>query len=127
MKQIIQFDEELREKINCFEKASEKICRELKQQYQQEFENVGQRIVIELIRIKNGKSAINEDIFEDHYESFVEIGVEQGSEYYPNGYIPIWKVKTEWFQKVGYLTNHDVVEMEYMVHSIVREMLEDRN
>lgn len=127
MQQIIQFDNELRDKIKSFEMGSERISQELMRKYKADFEAFGQRIVIELIRIQNGQSAHNIDMFEDDYESFIEVGIENGTEYYPNGYIPIWKVKTEWFQKVGYLTDHDEAEIEFIVLSLVQEMLEEGN
>ncbi|XJZ25844.1 hypothetical protein ACF5W4_10545 [Bacillota bacterium Lsc_1132] len=126
LKQIIQLDNELREKIKSFEKESEKICWVLKQKYESEFEKLGQHLVIELIRVQSGKSALKIDVLEDNYESFIEIGIEQGKEYYPNGYIPIWKVKNDWFQKMGYLTDHNVDEIQSNIGRIVEEMLEDR-
>lgn len=125
LKQIIQLDNELREKVMSVEMASEKTCRKLQADYQDEFKSLGKQIVIELIRIQNGNSAVDIDVFEDNYESFVEIGIEHENEYYPNGYIPIWKVKTEWFQKVGYLTDRIEKDIELIIRSIVTEMLED--
>ncbi|MGG5253937.1 hypothetical protein ACQYAD_10605 [Neobacillus sp. SM06] len=126
MKQIIQFDNPLRDKIHFFEIKLEKICADLRQAYQAKFEKSGKRLVIELIRNQNRKNAHQIDVFADKYESFIEIGIEIGTEYYPNGYIPIWKVKTEWFQKIGYLSNHSEVEIQHMIHSMVVEMLEDQ-
>ncbi len=127
LKQIIQFDNLLQEKITTFETRLEKICVELCQTYQAKFEKSGKCLVIELIRIQNGKNADQIDVFEDNYESFIEIGIEMETEYYPNGYIPIWKVKTEWFQKMGYLTHHNEEEIRHILHSMVAEMLEDKN
>ncbi len=126
LKQIIQFDNPLREKILFFEIKLEKICDELRQAFQANFEKSGKRLVIELIRNQNGKNVHQLDVFEDKYESFIEIGIEIGTEYYPNGYIPIWKVKSEWFQKMGYLTNHSEEEIQHIIHSMVVEMLEDQ-
>ncbi|MDP4108026.1 MAG: hypothetical protein Q8935_24185, partial [Bacillota bacterium] len=59
-------------------------------------------------------------------ESFIEVGIEHDEEYYPNAYIPIWKCKGEWFQKIGYLTRRNNEQLNSMISSLVKEMLADK-
>lgn len=125
VKQIIQLDDELKAHIHVLVAEGEKVCKKLTVEYQADFETLNQRLVIEVIRIQNGKSARTLDVFENNYECFIEVGIEEGDEYYPNGYIPIWKVRTEWFQKVGYLMDHNFDEIEAIITSIVEEMLDE--
>lgn len=125
MKQIIHLDKQLEEKLILFEEKCEVICRKLEQNVQAEFEHHNHRIVIELVRLNKGKIVSDIDVFEDDYESFIELGLEQNEEYYPNGYIPLWKCKTEWFQKIGYMTNRSLDEIEKIILLIVNEILED--
>lgn len=126
MKQIIKVDEELKNKIIDLEKKCELICRNLVQKYQPEFSQLNQQLVIELMRMINGKTVTNQNLLDINYESLIEIGVEQDDEYYPNTTIPIWKCKADWFQKIGYLTRRDSIQLEEMISSIVREMLDDK-
>lgn len=124
MKQITQLDDQLKEKILHLENECQTICQKLEQAYQDHFRQYNYQIVIELVRLKKRNSAINMDIFADDYESFIEIGIEQyDGEYFPNSYIPIWKCKTEWFQKIGYLTKQN--DLEKKLTLIINEMLED--
>ncbi|MDP4083583.1 MAG: hypothetical protein Q8934_03100 [Bacillota bacterium] len=125
MKQVIQLDQQLKERILNMETEFETICKKLEKANQKYFERYEYQIVIELIRVKSGKGAKSLDIFEDDYESFIEIGIEHEGEYYPNTYIPIWKCKTEWFQKIGYLTKQNNVDLENKLQLIIKEMLED--
>jgi len=125
LKQIVQIDNVLKEQIITLENNCEAICNELERKYQQEFRRFCHKIVIELIRIKNGQPTTNQDLLEADYESFIEIGVEYDGEYYPNSYIPIWKCKMEWFQKIGYLTRRTIPQLEKMISAIAGEMLED--
>jgi hypothetical protein len=125
LNQIIHLDKQLEEDIIQFERDCEIICRKLEQKFQAKFEQLDPQIVIELIRIKNGKSAGSLDVFEDDYESFIELGLEHEGEYFPNSYIPLWKCKTEWFLKIGYLTNRNLNEIEKIIALIANEMLED--
>jgi hypothetical protein len=122
LKQIIHLDNQLENEIIHFEKECELICQKLEQIIQAENDK---RIIIELIRIKNGKSAVATDVFEADYESFIELGFEHNGEYFPNGYIPIWKCKTEWFQKIGYLTNRSLDELEKIIGLIANEVLDE--
>jgi hypothetical protein len=125
LKQIIQLDSKLEKEIILLEKECELICQKLEQVIQAENEKNDKRIIIELIRIKNGKSTFATDVFEADYESFIELGFEHDGEYFPNGYIPIWKCKTEWFQKIGYLTNRSLDELEKIIGLIANEVLDD--
>lgn len=126
MKQIIQVDDNLKKKIIDLEIAVEALCQKLEQKFQPEFKNNGRYLVIELLRTKNGEVTTNEEILENYYESSVEIGIEHGEEYFPNTSIPVWKCKTEWFQKIGYLTNKNTMELQKMISSLVMEMLDDK-
>lgn len=125
MKQIIQVDDELKEKIIELEFEIEELCRKLEQQYQPEFTKKNQKLVIELLRRINGKAATNTDSLENSYESFIEIGFEKGEDYFPNTSIPVWKCKSEWFQKIGYLTNKNNMQLEKMILSFIKEMLDE--
>jgi hypothetical protein len=126
LKQIIQIDDEQKQRIIEIEKECEKICLELIEKFQSEFKKVDKQLVIELIRKKKGKLATPLDVLETDYESFIEVGIEHGEEYYPNAYIPIWKCKGEWFQKIGYLTKRTKEQLTSMISSIVKEMLADK-
>lgn len=126
LKQIIQINDEQKQKIIEIEKECEIICQELEEKYQFEFKYNDKQLVIELIRMKKGKLATALDILEVDYESFIEIGIEQEEEYYPNAYIPIWKCKGEWFQKIGYLTRRTKEQLVIMISSLVKEMLADK-
>lgn len=126
LKQIIQVDDELKNKIIELEKECEILCHELQRRNQPFFAQKNQQLVIELMRTKNGKMGTNLDILEINYESAIEIGVENSEEYFPNTSIPIWKCKSEWFQKIGYLTRRNIAQLEKMITSIVKEMLDDK-
>jgi signal recognition particle subunit SEC65 len=126
LKQIIQIDDEQKQNIMAIEKECEIICRELEEKYQPEFNKMDKQLVIELIRKKKGKPAKATDILETNYESFIEVGIEYDEEYYPNAYIPIWKCKGEWFQKIGYLTRRNNEQLNSMISSLVKEMLADK-
>ncbi|WP_053366841.1 hypothetical protein [Bacillus sp. FJAT-27245] len=127
MKQIIHFDEQLKKDILKLEDACVKLCDSLQERYQREFESQGQKLVLELIRSKKGKKQPEGECFEDDYESFIEIGIEQEDDYFPNGYIPLWKCKEEWFQKTGFLTEKDEAGIGAIVEEMVKEMLEELN
>jgi hypothetical protein len=126
LKQIIQVDDEQKRKIIELEQECEAIGKTLVPKYQPEFKRLDQQLVIELIRKKKGKYVTVLNILDIDYESFIEIGIEQGEEYYPNAYIPIWKCKSEWFQKIGYLTRRTPEQLENMISSLVVEMLADK-
>jgi hypothetical protein len=126
LKQIIQIDDEQKQRIIEIEKECEKICLELEEKFQSEFQKIDKQLVIELIRKKKGKLATALDILETDYESFIEVGIEHSEEYYPNAYIPIWKCKGEWFQKIGYLTRRTKEQLTNMISSLIKEMLDDK-
>lgn len=126
LKQIIQVNDEQKQKIIELEKKCEAICLVLEQKYQPEFKRLDQQLVIELIRKKKGKLTTDLDILEIDYESFIEVGIEYNEEYFPNAYIPIWKCKGEWFQKIGYLTRRSTQQLEDIVSLLVKEMLSDK-
>ncbi|RDU36452.1 hypothetical protein DRW41_13040 [Neobacillus piezotolerans] len=127
MKQIIHFDDHLKKEILKLEEVCENVCSTVEKAYQQDFERHGQKLVLELIRSKKGKKQPEGECFEDDYESFIEIGIEQEDDYFPNGYIPLWKCKEEWFQKTGYLTEKDETKIIAMVREMVKEMLDELN
>jgi hypothetical protein len=125
LKQIIHLDNQLEKEIIHLEKECEIICQKLEQEIQAENKRSDIQIIIELIRIKNGKCTVATNVFEADYESFIELGFEHNGEYFPNGYIPIWKCKTEWFQKIGYLTNRSLDELEKIIGLIANEVLDE--
>lgn len=125
MKQIIPVNDELKIKITEIEKNCEIICKRLAAKYQANFSQFDAQVVIELIRIQNGRPASEKDLVEGDYESFIEIGFDQRGEYYPNSRIPIWKCKNEWFQKIGYVTRRDTHQLEIMISELVNEMMDD--
>lgn len=126
MKQFKELDEFLKDKVVLLEKKCEEISEQLQTQFQTHFKNGGERIMIEVIRSKNGRCADKQDLFEDDYQSSIEIGIETEGEYYPNGYIPLWKCKCEWFEKLGYLTSKSPEEIRNHIVAIVIDMLEDK-
>lgn len=126
LRQIVQFDEHIRQEVAAIECKWEVIANEIFNIYHQKFITFNEDLIIEVIRIQKGKEAAQEDLFTPNYESFLEIGVENGDEYYPNAYIPIWKCKQEMFQKVGYLTRRTISDVGKMLHEMMKEMLEER-
>lgn len=125
--QIIQPDDENKKEIIKLEQDCEDLCQKLVQKFQHEFIKKGQHIVIELVRTTKGRALKKHDVFENDNESYIEIGLEYSGEYYPNGYIPIWKFKTEWFQKIGYVTRRDTDQLEKIISSIVMEILNEND
>ncbi|RHW42250.1 hypothetical protein D1B31_06395 [Neobacillus notoginsengisoli] len=126
MEQIIHFDDQLKERVLEMEFACENLCKTLQEKFQPNFDLHGIKLILELIRSKKGKRLPPGACFEDDYESVIEIGVEQEDDYYPNGYIPLWKCKEEWFQKTGYLTDKNLIEIGRMIEAMVIEILEDQ-
>ncbi|OCA91529.1 hypothetical protein A8F94_02800 [Bacillus sp. FJAT-27225] len=125
MKQIIHFDRQLKEDIENIESLCNTICMTVATEYQPLFFERGQHLILELVRKQKGNKQADKDYFNDDYESFIEIGIEQDDDYFPNGYIPIWKCKEEWFQKTGYLTSKNELELERILRAMVIEMLEE--
>jgi len=126
LEQIIHFDDQLRERILEMERACENLCGTLQGKFQPYFDLRVQKLVLELIRSKKGKRLKAGEYFENDYESFIEIGMENENDYYPNGYIPLWKCKEEWFQKTGYLTDKSINDISDMIEAMVTEIIEDQ-
>lgn len=124
MEQIIQFDNQLMEKILILEEECQKLSEQFKLQFQTEFQQ-GQSLSIDVVRLRKGKEASSDDLFEEDYESFIEIGLEHDGEYFPNGYIPLWKCKCEWLQKTGYLTCREIDDIKKTLTALLNEMVED--
>ncbi|EIJ78528.1 hypothetical protein PB1_13259 [Bacillus methanolicus PB1] len=91
MRQIFQLDDKLRTEIMEFEKSCEEICRSQQKKFEDLFNKKRKRLTVELIREKKGKIAAANDIFEENYESYIETGIEEDGEYFPDAYIPVWK------------------------------------
>ncbi|WP_043933700.1 hypothetical protein [Bacillus sp. EB01] len=125
MKHIIHFDNKLKEEIKNLEAGCVEVCISVCKEYQPHFKEREQQLVLELMRTQKGNRKADKDCFEDEYESFIEIGIEQDEDYFPNGYIPIWKCKEEWFQKTGYLTDKNLNDLEEVLRAMVLEMLEE--
>ncbi|MDQ0155082.1 hypothetical protein [Robertmurraya andreesenii] len=126
MLQVVELNEQLRDYILNLETASSVICSRLEERYRQEFEKFGVEISIEFLRTRKGKMAESNQIFEEHYESYIEIGIEEEQEYFPNAYIPIWRCRKEMFQNIGYLTKNDPTTIEKKINCLVEEMIHDR-
>jgi hypothetical protein len=125
LRQIIQLDDKLKKEIMEFEKTCEKICQRHKEKYEDLFNKKGKRLVVDLIREKKGKIASANEVFDENYESYIETGIVEEEEYFPDAYIPIWKCKTEWFQTVGYVNEDDPSEIEQKLEKMILEMLEE--
>ncbi|GEM_PF-6367774 len=126
MLQVVELNEQLRDYILNLETASSVICSRLEERYRQEFEKFGVEISIEFLRTRKGKMGESNQIFEEHYESYIEIGIEEEQEYFPNAYIPIWRCRKEMFQNIGYLTKNDPTTIEKKINCLVEEMIHDR-
>lgn len=126
MKQVVEFSQHLKEQINKLENACENISKQLESEYKVQFQGLGAQLLIECIRTIKGKSAKPSQVFEDYYESYIEIGIEKEEEYFPNAYIPIWRCKKELFQETGYLTRYNIEELEGKIKLILEEMLYEK-
>ncbi|UII54460.1 hypothetical protein LS684_12320 [Cytobacillus spongiae] len=126
MKQYVQFNEQLKQEIHAFEEACENLGKRVEEKYQEPFHLYHEKLLIELIREKKGKRSSKEKVFDQDYDSFLEVAIEVEDEYYPNATIPIWKCKGEWFQKVGYFTKHTLEDLEQKLETILSEMIEER-
>lgn len=103
----------------------ERLGQKLQTAYKEDFYDLKEDIVIELIRKVKGRPAKREDIFNDNYESYLEVGVEKEDVYFPNAYIPVWKCKREMFHTIGLLMNENLVFLEKKLKKIITEMHED--
>lgn len=126
MLQVVEFNKQLKNDIMLLENECASVCKKLEEEYSLDFQNLGVRIMLDCVRTVKGKLTNQNNILEDFYESYVEIGIEKEEEYYPNAYIPIWRCKKEMFQDLGYLTKYDAVGMEKKIRCILQEMLHDK-
>lgn len=125
MKQISHPNEQVRQEIMDIELECERLGQKLQTAYKEDFYDLKEDIVIELIRKVKGRPATREDIFNDNYESYLEVGVEKEDLYFPNAYIPVWKCKREMFHTIGLLMNENFVFLEKKLKKIITEMHED--
>lgn len=125
MKQISHLNEQIRQDIIDIEQECERLGQKLQTAYKEDFYDLKEEIVIELIRKVKGRPATREDIFNDNYESYLEVGVEKEDVYFPNAYIPVWKCKREMFHTIGLLMNENLVFLEKKLKKIITEMHED--
>lgn len=126
MLQVVDFSEQLEKHIIELETKCEDICIGLQKRFGQDFEKLGVHFIIDFLRTKKGKPAKQSNLFEENYESFFDIGIEENEEYFPNAYIPIWKCKKEMFQLVGYLTKNQPEGIEKKLVKIIIEMFQEK-
>ncbi|MFE8702067.1 hypothetical protein ACFYKX_15830 [Cytobacillus sp. FJAT-54145] len=126
MKQIIDLNEQVKKSITNLEKECELVGNKLKHIYFERFKSLEAILSIDLVRVQKGKPVGEEKVFAEEYESYLEVGIEEDEEYFPNAYIPIWKCKQEWFQLVGYISECDSKLIEKKLNSILEDMLTER-
>lgn len=125
MEQISQLNEHIRQEIKDIELECERLGQKLQTVFKEDFHVLKEKIVIELIREVKGRPATREDIFNENYESYLEVGVEKEEVYFPNAYIPVWKCKKEMFQTIGLLMSDNITFLERKLLKIITEMSED--
>ncbi|MBG9590693.1 hypothetical protein [Cytobacillus firmus] len=126
MKQVVKLNEETRRQISDIEQKCEKLAEKLLNKYKTDFQTEEENLAVDLVRTIKGRHASENDVFENDYESILELGIETEDEFFPNAYIPIWKCKQEMFHSVGYLTNLDIDSIEKKMMLMIEEMLADR-
>ncbi|WP_368297110.1 hypothetical protein [Cytobacillus firmus] len=126
MKQVVKLNEESRRQISDIEQKCEKLAEKLLNKYKTDFQTEEENLAVDLVRTIKGRHASENDVFENDYESILELGIETEDEFFPNAYIPIWKCKQEMFHSVGYLTNLDIDSIEKRMMLMIEEMLADR-
>lgn len=126
MKQVVKLNEESRRQISDIEQKCEKLAEKLLNKYKTDFQTEEKYLAVDLVRTIKGRHASENDVFENDYESILELGIETEDEFFPNAYIPIWKCKQEMFHSVGYLTNLDIDSIEKKMILMIEEMLADR-
>ncbi|WP_394579460.1 hypothetical protein [Cytobacillus firmus] len=126
MKQVVKLNEESRRQISDIEQKCEKLAEKLLNKYKTDFQTEEENLAVDLVRTIKGRHASENDVFENDYESILELGIETEDEFFPNAYIPIWKCKQEMFHFVGYLTNLDIDSIEKKMILMIEEMLADR-
>lgn len=126
MKQVVKLNEESRRQISDIEQKCEQLAEKLLNKYKTDFQTEEENLAVDLVRTIKGRHASENDVFENDYESILELGIETEDEFFPNAYIPIWKCKQEMFHSVGYLTNLDIDSIEKRMMLMIEEMLADR-
>jgi hypothetical protein len=126
LKQVVKLNEESRRQISDIEQKCEKLAEKLLNKYKTDFQTEEENLAVDLVRTIKGRHASENDVFENDYESILELGIETEDEFFPNAYIPIWKCKQEMFHSVGYLTNLDMDSIEKKMMLMIEEMLADR-
>ncbi|WP_174733014.1 hypothetical protein [Mesobacillus harenae] len=124
MEQITMLDEQQKEKIIIVEDMCENYCTEVRKLYSPLFLRGKLSLIVDLTRSIRGKTAAKDQLFDDGYESYIEIGTEDDDGYYPHAYIPIWKCKSEMFHKTGYFTK-DIKGIKIKLKSMMTEIAED--
>lgn len=123
--QIVDFNKQLLDHIKELENECTVICKKLESVFFRDFQELHVEIIMDVIRCVKGKKADQQNILDENYASYIEIGIEEEDEYFPNAYIPIWKCKREMFQLIGYLTKADSSAIESKIVSIIQEMLQE--
>jgi hypothetical protein len=126
LKQVVKLNEETRRQVSDIEQKCEKLAKKLLNKYKTDFQTEEETLAVDLVRTIKGRRASENDVFENDYESILELGIETEDEFFPNAYIPIWKCKQEMFHSVGYLTNLDIDSIEKKMMLMIEEMLADR-
>ncbi len=125
LKQISHLNEQIRQEIMDIESECEYLGQKMEDVFKEDFHELKEQIVIELIREVKGRPASREDIFNENYESYLEVGVEKDDIYFPNAYIPVWKCKREMFHSIGLLMSDNLNVLEKKLSNIITEMHED--
>lgn len=125
MKQIVHLNDQVKRDVIQFERNCDEIGKKLQTAYSTDFFQLGETLIIELIREKKGKPATLEDLFSDGYESYLEIAVEKNGVYFPNGYIPVWKCRQEMFDKIGKIVNLSIEALEKKLQKMITEIYDD--
>lgn len=126
MLQIVDFNEQLEDEIEKLEDDCIEMSKRLEQCYYLIFQKYGVRIIIDLVRNSKGKNVTQPNVFDENYESYIEIALEDNEEYYPNAYIPIWKCKKELFYHIGYMTKWNTKIIEKKIKLILQDMLQEK-
>lgn len=126
MLQIVDFNKQLEDEIEKLEDECIEISKRLEQCYYFTFKKYGVRIIIDLVRNHKGKNVTEPNVFDENYESYIEIALEDNDDYYPNAYIPIWKCKKELLYPIGYMTKWDTKIIEKKIKLILQDMLQER-
>ncbi|MEK5106172.1 hypothetical protein MHI57_05315 [Cytobacillus sp. FSL K6-0129] len=118
MRQIVQMNDNMKKEVVQVEQTCEMLIAEMLRHYKQH-----EHLVIEFIRCKKGKEAQHDQCLESDYQSFIEVGLEEEDEYFPHGYIPVWKCKQEEFQKIGYITDDTYEIIKNKLSNMIEETI----